>query len=131
MPVGPIDRAIGFEAIVSEDDQLLRQRSRKWIVCRTNDDPAIESLRNLVSAPHVGVRVIPVSPGSALRDCEHVVVFFTWPDRQERTAVRVGWDVEPVPMDSRGLVQLVFKMNDDVIAFANVERRSGTLSVIC
>src|SRR6266550_3444082 len=95
-----------------------------------NDDPAVKTLCYLITTPHVRVRVVPVSPCCSLRDGEYVVMLLARLDRMERTSILIGRNVKAVPVDGGRFAELVLKMNDDVIAFTNVERRSGNLSVV-
>src|SRR5205085_11159881 len=101
-----------------------------WIFRFAKDVFTVQSFLDVLSALRVGMLMIPVSAGLSFSDCEDVVVFLARANRVERTSIGNSGDMKLMPMNRGGLAQLVRKMNDDVIAFANVERRSGDLPVI-
>src|SRR5512140_3867609 len=68
-----VGRSVGFEAIVREYEQLLRQRSGERIVRVTNDDRAEQSHRHLIAGTNIRMRMIPIRAGGSARDGEDVI----------------------------------------------------------
>ena len=77
----------------------------------------------------VGMRVIPVGAGRARQDGELVVVRGARRDGAHRAAVRRGGNVQAVPVDGGRLGEMVVHVDDDVVAFAELQRGTGHLAV--
>src|SRR4029078_2749100 len=97
---------------------FFRHRLRERVVCGADYYPAIKSFRYLVSAAHVGMRVIPVRTCRAALDDEDVFVFFAWSERIERTSILLSGNVQPVPVDRCRLAPLVLGKGDGDVHFA-------------
>src|SRR5689334_22676529 len=76
------------------------------------------------------MRMIPVSTCRSLRDREYVIVLSTGRDRIKGTSVGIGGYVQTVPVNCSGLGQLVREVNDDAIAFLELEGGAGYAAVV-
>src|SRR5687767_13415719 len=130
MHLGNIDRAARKEAVVGEDQELLREGGGQGIVRRAHDDRAKEAFRDLITGRMVWVRMIPVRSRAAWLKREDVVVLFSGCYRIKWAPIGCHGDMKAVPVDSRRHRQLVVEMDDDLVALANLEGRTRHAAVV-
>src|SRR5439155_23928165 len=80
-----VDSTVVEKAVVGENQQLVRNRRRKWIIRGVHDNSAEESLPYRVASPMVRMRMVPVSARRSGTNGEYVVVFLAGLGRLEWT----------------------------------------------
>ena len=99
MGVGNIQRHLRPESVIGEDEQFVGGRRRQGIVGRPDDECTELSFGDLISRTMVEMLMIPIRPGGAGLDREHVIVRPAGRYRVERATVLAGRQVDPMPVN--------------------------------
>jgi hypothetical protein len=118
------------ELVVAQHHERVGERTRERIFRGAHANRAREPHRDLMRGLAVRMRVVPVRPRAARGNVELVVVRRTGRDRIARIAVLLRRDVQAVPVHRRRLGEVVREVDDDVIAFGEVHRRTGDGAVV-
>ena len=115
---------------VGDDEQLLRDRRGHGIRARADNEKARHAAEHLLGSQLMRMGVVPVGPGAADRQRELIGASRARSDRVHRVAILRGRHWQAVPVHGRLLRKLVLQADARLVAFENVNERSGHQRVV-